>query len=188
MKIDEKNFIRLLVKREERALEFMIREYGWIVKTVVCRQLFHLPESQEECMNDVFWGVWNNIEAFDPEKSTFKNWLAGIARYKSIDCLRKSMKDSGNQSIDEVEIPVADNCHIELLKNELSEQMDSLLSCLSMEDKELFLKLYVEEADMEQISLETGLNRSIIYNRLSRAKKKIRSLYPYKGKENHFYG
>ena len=59
--------------------------------------------------------------------------------------------------------------------DEISEEMEGLLSCLSAQDRELFLRLYVEEESVEEISQSVQLSKPVIYNRLSRAKKKLRS-------------
>ena len=44
-------------------------------------------------------------------------------------------------------------------------------------DQELFMKLYVEEKTMEQVSEETGMKKEVIYNHISRGKHKIRRQY-----------
>jgi RNA polymerase sigma-70 factor (ECF subfamily) len=36
--------------------------------------------------------VWDNIDTFCPEKNSFKNWVAAIAKYKSIDYKRRYLK------------------------------------------------------------------------------------------------
>ena len=41
----------------------------------------------------------------------------------------------------------------------------------------MFLKIYVEEENMETVSAQSGMSRPVIYNRLSRGKKKIRRLF-----------
>ena len=52
-----------------------------------------------------------------------------------------------------------------------------LLSCLSPEDRELFMKLYVEEMEPEEVSRQTGMKKDVIYNRVSRGRRKIRKLF-----------
>ncbi len=174
MRITENNFVSQLKKRNEKALEYVLNNYGWIVKTVVKKHLHNLERYQEECINDVFLGVWNNIYSFDKNKSTFKNWIAGISKYKSIDYKRKYLKDLEQQSLTNFELKMEDNSLNEIIKKELSEDLEVLLNCLKSEDKDLFLKLYVEEKDIDSISKETGLKRDIIYNRISRGKRKLK--------------
>lgn len=55
--------------------------------------------------------------------------------------------------------------------------LEQMLSCLNETDRSLFLKLYVEEADINEVSRETGMKKSSIYNRLSRGKKHIREMH-----------
>ena len=64
-----------------------------------------------------------------------------------------------------------------LLEKEISEELELLLGCLNPSDRELFLRLYVEEESVEQISRDTGMEKTVIYNRVSRGKKKIRKNY-----------
>lgn len=64
-----------------------------------------------------------------------------------------------------------------LLKNELSEEIEELLNCLIPEDRVLFIKYYLEDEDMSAIEKELGIKSGVIYNRLSRGRKKIRALW-----------
>lgn len=61
-----------------------------------------------------------------------------------------------------------------LIDQELSDELEKMLRCLKPLDRQLFLKLYVEEKSVSQVSQETGMESSVIYNRISRGRKKIR--------------
>lgn len=173
--ITERNFIFQLKKKNEKALEYVIAQYGGLIKAIVRKHLYNLESYQEDCINDILLGVWNNIDSFDSNKNTFKNWLAGVSKYKSIDYKRKYLKDLEQESLTDThfEVKAQDNALQELIKNQLSEEMEDLLSCLKSEDRELFLKLYVEEKEIDWVSKETGLKKEIIYNRISRGKRKL---------------
>lgn len=177
MKITEKNFIFQLKKKNERALEYVLDNYGWIIKSIVKKNLYNMKSHEEECINDILLGIWNNIDSFDEEKNTFKSWVAAVSKYKTIDYRRKYLKDLKNENIDNVQIPVKDHGLREVMKNELDEQLNDMLSCLKNEDKKLFLDLYVKEKEIACISKETGLKRDVIYNRISRGKRKIKNMF-----------
>lgn len=49
-----------------------------------------------------------------------------------------------------------------------------LLSCLKEKDRELFYRLYVEEETMDEIADQMQTDKAVLYNRLSRGKKKLR--------------
>lgn len=179
MKINEENFIIQLRKRNENALDYVIDNYGWIIKSIVKKHLYNLQSVQDECINDVLMGIWNNITTFDENKSEFKNWIAGIAKFKSIDYKRKYLKGLEYENIDDLNISVSESTY-EILENELSLEVEEMLNCLNEKDRDLFYKLYVEEIEVNKISEETGMKRDTIYNRVSRAKKKIRDIFKFK--------
>ena len=56
-----------------------------------------------------------------------------------------------------------------------------MLNSLSEQDREIFKKLYFEGKNINEISEDTGLSRSVLYNRLSRGKKKLRKASIIKG-------
>lgn len=179
MKINEENFIIQLRKRNEKALDYVIDNYGWIIKSIVKKHLYNLQSVQDECINDVLIGIWNNIDTFDENKSEFKNWVAGIAKFKSIDYKRKYLKGLEYENIDDLNISVSESTY-EILENELSLEVEEMLNYLNEKDRDLFYKLYVEEIEVNKISEETGMKRDAIYNRVSRAKKKIRDIFKFK--------
>ncbi len=88
MIINENNYIQQLRLHDESALMYVIDQYGALLMSVIRKHLFRLPDMQEECLDDVLMGVWQHIDSFDQERNSFKNWIAAIARYQSIDYLR----------------------------------------------------------------------------------------------------
>lgn len=177
MVVNEKNFIKQLKKKNEKALDYVISQYGNLVKSVISKHLYSLPNEIEDCIYDVFMSVWQHIDSFNPEKNSFTNWLASISRYKAIDYLRKYKRrkeitalgdDFNNYESDEHQP------ELEMIEKEISDETEKLLSCLSKEDRDILLKLYVDEEDVEKISLEYGLRPSSIYSRVSRAKGRIK--------------
>ena len=177
MKIEEGNLISQLRKKNEKALDYVIDNYGWIIKSIVRKHLYNLKSVQDECINDILLGIWNNIDSFDESKSEFKNWVAGIAKFKSIDYKRKYLKGLEFENVDDLDISVPDTTYEEIIKNELDNDINEMLNCLKKKDRDLFYKLYVEEKEVKDVSFETGLKREVIYNRLSRGKKKIQELF-----------
>ena len=107
-----------------------------------------------------------------------------MARLKALDCKRRyarhllelgwddaGTESSGRRQTDDKTPELA------VLENEISEETGKMLNCLKPADRESFWKLYVEEEDLDTVSRSTGMSKSVIYNHLSRGKKKLRSLY-----------
>ncbi|MGC7873309.1 sigma-70 family RNA polymerase sigma factor [Desulfosporosinus sp. SYSU MS00001] len=174
MKIDETNFIVLLKKREEKALDYLICNYGWLIKSIVKKNLYGLKNLQGECINDILLAVWLHIEDFDEKKKPFKNWLGAVSTYKCIDYKRKYLRELEIENIEDLSLASSAYVDRELLKNELDEDVEQLLNHLKSEDKKLFIDHFVQEKDIKALSEEMNLKPSVIYNRLSRAKNKLR--------------
>ena len=177
MRIGEDNYIEQLCLHNEEALVYVIDIYGGLLKSVISKHLFNMPDKVEECLNDVLLNIWENIASFDKSRSTFKNWAAAVAKYRAVDYLRKYRHELQQVNIEDVLLSQGDILSEQMLPQEISEEMESLLSCLNESDRKLFLKLYVEEKPVEEISREMGMKKAVIYNRLSRGKKRIRKQY-----------
>jgi RNA polymerase sigma-70 factor (ECF subfamily) len=181
MKITEENFINQLQNKNEKALKYVIDTYGWVIKSIVKKHLYNLQSHQDECINDILLGVWNNINSFDNSKNSFKSWVAAISKYKTIDYRRKYLKDLRNENIDNIEILGKEEVFEEVTKKEIDKEIDDLLSCLKDEDKKIFIKLYVEQQDINYISNDMGLKKDVIYNRISRGKRKLKKVIQERG-------
>ena len=124
--------------------------------------------------------IWNHGGTFDDKKSTFKNWLCAIAKYRAIDTLRREAKHrerflsfDEESSIDWLE-RVWQPAEEERGKDESLEELKKLLCCLSEEDKDLFFRRYVDEQPVADIAREKKTNPGRIYARISRGRKKLK--------------
>lgn len=180
MKINEENYIQQLQLHNQKALMYVIDQYGGLLMAIIRKHLFVMPMHQEECFDDVLLKIWSNISSFDESKNTFKNWAAAVARYCCIDYLRHYQKELETIDIDNTVIANEDHTIMEMIESELSEEVEKMLNILKPEDRELFLKIYVEEKPINQVSEETGIKKEVIYNRLSRGKHKIRKHFKSK--------
>lgn len=169
--MNEGNFIDQMKAGNEEALNYLIDTYGWIIKTVVNKHLYRLPWYTSECMNDVLLAAWTNINKYDPSSGSFQNWLAGIAKYTSLNYLRKYKNEISHIPFEEgvIDIPIEQK-----IESELQDSFQELISCLNPEDQKLFTQFFYMQESLDAISQQTGKKKSFLYNRLSRGKKKIR--------------
>ena len=175
MIINENNFILQLKKHNEKALEYVISKYGGLLKSVISKRLYLYPEDVEECLYDTFMKIWQNIDCYDENKTSFKSWATAIAAYRAIDRLRVIRKADIITDIDD---EVFENC-LAISEDEVfNEAYGEFLECLDENDRELFTKLFIEGLSVSEVSQNTGTEKSVIYNRVSRGRKKIKKSYP----------
>lgn len=175
--MEDKLIIKNIKRKKEQGLEMLVNVYGGFILAIIRQNLYNLNYYEEECMDDVLMAVWNNIDRFDESKNTFKNWIASVTRYKAIDYKRKYIK---SLAMEEVNLnSVKDKGYVEenILRKELCEEINTLLDTLKPRDKELFVKHYLEDKKVEELSNELGVKTHVIYNRLSRGRTKLREIF-----------
>ena len=87
--MEDKIIIKYIKKKKEEGLRLLIEAYGDYINTIVKNNLKDLSYYQEECINDILLSIWNNIDSYDKDKNTLKNWIGVISKYKTIDYKRK---------------------------------------------------------------------------------------------------
>lgn len=162
--------IKYIKKKKEKGMELLIDNYRGLITAVVRRYLGVLTNYEEECVDDVLMSVWNNIKSFDKSKNTFKNWICAVSKYKAIDYKKKYISKMEHVDLSQ-EIYYIDQ---ELLKSEMEEEINDLLSYLNESDRRLFKDHYLKGESLEEIAIKNNAKVSNLYNRLSRGRKRIR--------------
>ena len=163
----EEKIIKGIKKRNEKALKIFIDTYGPVMKASIYKVLTFNENIRMEVLNDSILAVWDNIDSFDPERSSFKNWCAGVARYKAIDAHRKEIRHK-SVDFDEVENYIEDEAEIYL------DETDEILKVLDEKDREIFRKLFIEGYSYDDLAKIYDISKAGLYNRVARGKKKIR--------------
>lgn len=176
--MEDKLIIKYIKRKNEHGLEILVDKYGGFITAVIRHCLFEGNNHEEECMDDVLLALWNNIDKFHPEKNSFKNWIGSVAKYKAIDYNRKFMRRQCEESTHEL-FDFPDDTRVEdtLLQQELRDDLDNLLNNLKPKDKKLFISYYLEDKKVEALAKETGMKTHTIYNRLSRGRAKLKSIF-----------
>lgn len=170
MKVSEENVVQQIKVKNEKAITFMIQQYGGLIHTIIYHHLRHSREDQEECLDDVLLAIWYNINSFNPTKNSFKNWIAAVAKYKAIDYQRRYIKRLQQQfSVSEIEESM-----MKRKEEVFSRDVSILFEQLSTEDRRIFERFYLEDEPSSHIAEELNVKVSWIYNKLSRGRKKLR--------------
>src|SRR5258707_6731225 len=87
----DEDLAQRLQQRDPDALETLISRYSREVYYFIRLVLdgVGLTQDAEECVNDLFVAVWQEIETFDPERGTLRTWLTMRAKYIALDRRRQ---------------------------------------------------------------------------------------------------
>ena len=178
--------ITQIEKRDEDGLKQLIDQYGGLLKSIIQKTLAYLPQYHDECLNDSLLAIWNHIDKYDESRSSFKNWICVIAKYRAINYLKKYQKDVHNISWDEEKHEIAYAHTDNVFEQELWEiELNRLLEPLSEQDKLLFKEYFTSIEDTETIAERNKLTPGALYSRISRGKKKIRDFFDRDGGESY---
>jgi RNA polymerase sigma factor (sigma-70 family) len=195
-----------LHERDPEALETLISRYS--------REIFYfirvvldgvgVAQDAEECVNDLFVAVWQEIDSFDPVRGTLRTWLTMRAKYIALDRRRQMCRRQAHnmQSADEtrqwaqsdsgggrksfgwggydndnrVTLPPHPESSMENLleQSERREELRLALATLPELDRYLIYQRYFKFASTEELAAKTGLTRHAVDTRLWRARKSLR--------------
>lgn len=195
-----------LHERDPEALETLISRYS--------REIFYfirvvldgvgVAQDAEECVNDLFVAVWQEIDSFDSVRGTLRTWLTMRAKYIALDRRRQMYRRQAHnmQSADEtrqwapsdsgggrkafgwggydndnrVTLPPHAASSMENLieQSERREELRLALATLPELDRYLIYQRYFKFASTEELAAKTGLTRHAVDTRLWRARKSLR--------------
>jgi RNA polymerase sigma factor (sigma-70 family) len=194
-----------LLQRDPEALETLISRYS--------RELFYfirlvldgigIAQDAEECVNDLFVAVWQEIDSFDVGRGTLRTWLTMRAKYIALDrrrqlCRRqthtlqsadenrqwnssdgsgsRNFSGWGHESEGRVALPPHPETSMENLleQSERREELRLALATLPELDRFLIYQRYFKFASTEELAAKTGLTRHAVDTRLWRARKSLR--------------
>jgi RNA polymerase sigma factor (sigma-70 family) len=184
-----------LLERDPRALEALIRRYSREVSYLIRLVLDSTgtPQDAEECTNDLFVTVWQDIQSYDPARGGLRTWLTMRAKYIALDRRRQIQRRQsvsmmsldgsdragtrdGDALVAEQSVARAVDTSMEgmLEQRERREELARALESLSELDRLLVYMRYFKLASTEDICRKTGLTRHAIDTRLWRARKALR--------------
>ena len=109
--------------------------------------------------------VWQNIDSYDCNRSSFKNWCASVARYKAIDTLRREVRHNNREEIRDENSYTGNEFDRVLLKE--------IFQYLSPEDRKLFEAIFIEGYTYDEMAQKLGVSKDALYSRVKRNRRKI---------------
>jgi len=183
MEINGSNYVTQIKKKNIRALESAMDKYGNLVYGIV-RNMLNAGGSRpyiEECINDVFLAVWNNIESFDETKGDFKCWIAAISKYKAIDYQKKLCKQNSVEWFEAGELYDELTTENIVVRKENRKELLAAIQDMNEQDREIFIRRYFLAEDIEYIARSFSVNRNVVDQRLSRGRKFLKEKLVLKG-------
>lgn len=179
--------IKLLEERSEQGISEMRNKYGPLCGKIM-RGILKNEQDVQECMNDTWLAVWNQIPPQKPDP--FISYLCRIAKNQALkkrEYLHAQKRNSDYEvALDELEKvlggarPVED----EVMAAELSRAMNAFLEKQVRQNRIFFVRRYWFGEKISEIARECGVSPNYVTVHLHRMRHKLKSYLQKEGMWN----
>lgn len=173
--------------RDEEAIHQTDLKYGAWCRGIALR-ILNIQEDADECVNDTYLQVWNNIPPQRP--NIFRAWLGRITRNLALSRYRRNNaeKRGGGQTalaLEELRQCVSGKqCTEEQLENQaMAAVINRFLASLNQRQRTIFMRRYWHMASIADIARAYGMTESQVTSQLFRSRKKLREMLVKEGIE-----
>ena len=176
------SILERLMARDEETLRDVTIEYGPLVYGVA-RRVLGDPSLAEEVAQDVFVALWRRPGGFDPARGSLAGFLAGVARNKAVDVVRKeqSVRRRADALISDMETASTEPSATEQVDER--QRVSSALSQLSAPQREALVLAYFGGRTYREVATELGIPEGTAKTRLRDGLIRLRELLTEKGSE-----
>jgi RNA polymerase sigma-70 factor (ECF subfamily) len=126
---------------DKTAVQDCLKTYGGLVWSLAKRMLPN-QDDVEDAVQEIFIDVWKNAERFDEKQSSETTFIAMLARRRLIDRLRKSNRQPGLDSLDDITFEPAKRTDLEIHTSiEAKEAAEAVRELRPEQQKVLYLSI-----------------------------------------------
>ncbi|HET7481979.1 MAG TPA: sigma-70 family RNA polymerase sigma factor [Actinomycetota bacterium] len=182
MAVPAEAVIDRLMARDPDALREIADEYGSLVYGVARRVLADAGLA-EEVAQDVFVALWRRPGAYDPSRGSLGRFLAGVARNKAIDAVRKeeSVRRTASALMSEMETASREVSPTEQIDER--RRVSDALARLAETQREALVLAYFGGRTYREVAEELGIPEGTAKTRLRDGLIKLRAILAEGGSE-----
>ncbi len=182
--MEDSSIIKLFWEKSENAIRELAIKYGKLCMSI-SNNILSNPEDAEECVNDAYMGVWNNIPPQKPDN--LQAYVCKIVKNLSIKKYRFNSAAKRNShfdvALDELVGSLSDCQTAEdgFMENELGRLINEFLKTLDKENRVMFVKRYWFATEISELAEIFSLSENAIYVRLNRTRNKLKEFLKKEG-------
>jgi len=175
--MEDREIIKLFNERSEQGVIELSKKYGRLCRTIA-HNVLHDESDTEECVNDAFLRIWNQIPPEDPV--SLRAYICQVVRNTATDRYDMKTAQKRNSSYD-VALHELDEC-IENGENvdkmiedkELSGIIDDFLASLDKASRVMFVWRYWYSEPVNKIALRMNRSPHYVTVRLARIRENFK--------------
>ncbi len=182
--MDDKQIIELYFNRDEQAIKETESKYGAFCQRIAMN-ILSSREDAEECVNDTYYSVWNQIPPVVPD--VFRAFLGRITRNLSISRFR-AMRAKKRYSGIEVMLSELNDCipstasvEQSVEAKELGGHISEWLDSLQEEDRMLFVRRYWFGDEVQALAKACGISAAKMAQKMFKLRTSLKADLEKKG-------
>ncbi len=170
--MDEREALRKLKRKDEKALEWFIERYAAYVNTIIYNIIGRSMSTSdiEEVSSDVFFTLWVNAKNISPGKA--KAYLGGVARNKAKESTRKIGSEIPLE--EDVILVSESDPEQDFEEREQARFIRETVLAMQYPDREIFLRYYYYYQPVAEIAAEMNIHISTVKMKLHRGRKALK--------------
>lgn len=168
--------VQRVLQGDQSAFRLLVERYQSYVFTIAYKVLKQ-REAAEEVAQDVFLKVYRMLGSFQ-QKAKFSTWLYTIAYRTALDEARKKKRHALSIEADDQYLQLEDvdgkSPAFDALQGDLNKQLEKAILHLKSTDATLICLYYLQEKNVREIQVITGLSKSNIKTKLFRLREQLR--------------
>jgi len=178
---DDRTLIQQISVGDQKAFSVFYDRYKTLVFSLAIK-ITGSHETAEDITLDVFTQIWEKADRYHSQKGSVKGWIASLARYRSIDTLRrrKVRSDINRPQWSEVQLeklPSNDNTGEALELAETRKMVSNAIAILPEDQQEVLAMAYFKGYTHRQISEALNEPLGTIKTRIRLGLQKLRQMF-----------
>lgn len=179
---DERQYYAQLLEKvaksqDRSAFEAIFSHFGPLIKSFAISSNLHFQGDHlpDELVQDVMMTIWRKAALYDAKKAAPSTWIFTIARNQRINILRKLNKYRNDLDADDVwDLEADDDLFSDVRETRIQKQVQEHMSSLSVDQKQIISKVFLEDKSHQQVSDELGLPLGTVKSRVRLAMQKLK--------------
>lgn len=176
--MNEQQIIKGIKKRNEYAMGELMSQYSRVVYGICYKIIgdYGTKEDIEEVVSDTFIQVWEEIHRYDEKIGTLSTWVFMLAKYKALTMKRKRQREQERTTYLHEEIASNREAYTDLMLD-----IERYLKSVTEKERTLFVRRFLLEEDIEELTKGMQINRSTLDTRLWRLRKAVKAFFTMEG-------
>lgn len=156
---------------DQRALETVFELYGGAVRSMALRVLKN-ESLAEDTVQEVFVGLWNSPDRFDPGRGSLRTFLITLAHRRAVDAVRSEQARFNRE--EKVPDDVPSSIDEEVWSRAVSETVRDAVAALDDGEREAISLAYFGGLTYVDVAKRLGLPEGTVKSRIRSAMKRLK--------------